>query len=650
MTNTALSALVNGAIAAAILAAAVRLSLLLIPRTIVGASARYAIWWAMLVATLLLPLAYFPVHRVTGAGPFATAAQQQEVRSQQTGVRREPTPVALETARAGAVFRLTLPLVLPTDGAPRWLLVGWVFLSAAFLLRLFASLCLLARCRLGAVPAPVELARSVEAALLAHDSSRRAAVLTSPTIAAPVLAGLHRPTVLIPERLLAELSEPELIAVALHEAGHVARRDDYALLAERLIQSICPAHPVAWWICRQIGLEREIACDAFAVEAIGSPRRYAASLLRAMELCSGARVSWAAAGMAAGRSQLARRVDTLLAAGHESAQRPCKLRLLTAIAIVAAFACFAVRTPRAVAFSAPPPPQQPAGSAQQTSKDLPVVSIQKDGEIYLNEKPCNIHELEAAIHEKFGMPDAVYVRADKETIYDAVAAVTDELRNDGLKVILVTQPAESPGRGRDPGRPEERHAAANAAAIRAGESAALAPPLSIALVVDRSGSMRNNESLLDTAITALAQSANPADEFLLVTFNDAVDVAGPFPSDGARILEQVHREAPRGGTSLRDAMLRATRWSGARYPNRALIVISDGNDNSSSISSEQLREGVIRANVPVWAITLAAPSGYPRPASRWLGDLVSRTHGREFVTDNADNIAPIAAQIVQSAH
>lgn len=87
-------------------------------------------------------------------------------------------------------------------------------------------------------------------------------------------------------------------------------------------------------------------------------------------------------------------------------------------------------------------------SVKDTSKDLPVVNIQKDGDIYLNDKACNIHDLAATIRQKFGKPDAVYVRADKETIYDVVAKVCDQLQTDGLKINLVTQPLDNSARRR----------------------------------------------------------------------------------------------------------------------------------------------------------------------------------------------------------
>ncbi len=87
-------------------------------------------------------------------------------------------------------------------------------------------------------------------------------------------------------------------------------------------------------------------------------------------------------------------------------------------------------------------------TVKDTSKDLPVINIQKDGTTYINDKPCNIHDLAATIRQKFGKPDAVYVRADRETIYDVVAQVADQLQTDGLKINLVTQPIDSSGKGR----------------------------------------------------------------------------------------------------------------------------------------------------------------------------------------------------------
>jgi biopolymer transport protein ExbD len=85
---------------------------------------------------------------------------------------------------------------------------------------------------------------------------------------------------------------------------------------------------------------------------------------------------------------------------------------------------------------------------RDTAKDLPVVSIQKDGTTFVNEKATNIHELATAIQQKFGPGKDVYLSADKDVIYDIVAQVADELGSEGMKVNLVTQPIDETGKGR----------------------------------------------------------------------------------------------------------------------------------------------------------------------------------------------------------
>ena len=80
---------------------------------------------------------------------------------------------------------------------------------------------------------------------------------------------------------------------------------------------------------------------------------------------------------------------------------------------------------------------------QQSQKDLPVVSITKTGETYLNETPTNIHLLKSEIVRRFGPGvKSVYVQADKATIYDPIAQVAAELGEAKFQVNLVTQPAD----------------------------------------------------------------------------------------------------------------------------------------------------------------------------------------------------------------
>ena len=79
---------------------------------------------------------------------------------------------------------------------------------------------------------------------------------------------------------------------------------------------------------------------------------------------------------------------------------------------------------------------------RDSAKELPVVNITKDGTLYLNEKEVNINDLPAEIGRRFGGATAVYLRADKDTVWDPIAQVMSELGAAKLQVNVVTQPED----------------------------------------------------------------------------------------------------------------------------------------------------------------------------------------------------------------
>ena len=83
---------------------------------------------------------------------------------------------------------------------------------------------------------------------------------------------------------------------------------------------------------------------------------------------------------------------------------------------------------------------------QNTAQDLPVVSITKTGESFLNDKPININLLAQGIHQRFRNATAVYVRADKETPWDAIAQIVAELGEARFDVRMVTAPVDTAAR------------------------------------------------------------------------------------------------------------------------------------------------------------------------------------------------------------
>ena len=87
-------------------------------------------------------------------------------------------------------------------------------------------------------------------------------------------------------------------------------------------------------------------------------------------------------------------------------------------------------------------------TTRDTTQELPVVTITKDGNSYLNDKPVNINLLGAEIQRRFGKSKAVYLRADKGTTWDPIAQVVAVLGDAKLAVNLVTQPEDEAGKRR----------------------------------------------------------------------------------------------------------------------------------------------------------------------------------------------------------
>lgn len=85
---------------------------------------------------------------------------------------------------------------------------------------------------------------------------------------------------------------------------------------------------------------------------------------------------------------------------------------------------------------------------QNTAQDLPVISITRTGESFLNEKPININALAAGVRQRFHNATAVYVRADKQTPWDPIAQVVAELGEAKFEVKMVTAPTDSAARQR----------------------------------------------------------------------------------------------------------------------------------------------------------------------------------------------------------
>jgi len=83
---------------------------------------------------------------------------------------------------------------------------------------------------------------------------------------------------------------------------------------------------------------------------------------------------------------------------------------------------------------------------KDTNEELPVISITRNGKMYLNEKPININQIATEVPRRFKNQKSVYVMADKATVYDPIAQVISTLDQAHFGVKLVTKPQENAGR------------------------------------------------------------------------------------------------------------------------------------------------------------------------------------------------------------
>jgi VWFA-related protein len=128
-------------------------------------------------------------------------------------------------------------------------------------------------------------------------------------------------------------------------------------------------------------------------------------------------------------------------------------------------------------------------------------------------------------------------------------------------------------------------------------------PVSIGLLIDNSGSMRTLRPKVEAAALAFARASNPMDELCVVNFADKVDLDVPFTSDLTVLERRIARVDSIGGTALWDALDTAQSYVGdhATRPRKALLVITDGNDNASVarltsvVRQAQQREIVVHA-------------------------------------------------------
>ncbi len=177
-------------------------------------------------------------------------------------------------------------------------------------------------------------------------------------------------------------------------------------------------------------------------------------------------------------------------------------------------------------------------------------------------------------------------------------------------------------------------------------------PISLGVILDVSKSMRDKIDDARDAVVQFFESANPQDDWFVITFSDAPQLLADTSRSVGFARERLATVTPSGRTSLLDAIyLGLTRLRHAQHGRRALLVISDGGDNNSRYTERELKKVVEEADVEIYGIgiferllkVLAPPE--ERDGKRLLTAVTEASGGRLFTLHSPRELPQIAEQV-----
>jgi VWFA-related protein len=184
-------------------------------------------------------------------------------------------------------------------------------------------------------------------------------------------------------------------------------------------------------------------------------------------------------------------------------------------------------------------------------------------------------------------------------------------------------------------------------------------PISVGLVIDSSGSM--NESTkrerVNSAALVFVRESNPDDETFVITFNDEAFLEQDFTRSMGNLMDALDNIYNRGETAVNDAIYLALEHVEAegRMDKKALLVVSDGEDNASVYTRDEVMERLRESDVSVYAIGLLDPDeggGLFRksPAERAreaIEEIVHATGGQAFFPESLDEVEELCRRIAR---
>ena len=174
-------------------------------------------------------------------------------------------------------------------------------------------------------------------------------------------------------------------------------------------------------------------------------------------------------------------------------------------------------------------------------------------------------------------------------------------------------------------------------------------PISLGVIFDVSGSMSNKIEKSREAVVEFFRTANPQDEFFMISFSDKPELLSDFTTSIEDIQSKLVTTIPKGRTALLDAIYMGLhKMKQAHNQKKALLIISDGGDNHSRYTENEIKSIVKEADVQIYGIGIFDAN--PRTEEERLGpitlaEVTDVTGGRTFTIDNPNELADVATKI-----
>jgi VWFA-related protein len=177
-------------------------------------------------------------------------------------------------------------------------------------------------------------------------------------------------------------------------------------------------------------------------------------------------------------------------------------------------------------------------------------------------------------------------------------------------------------------------------------------PVSMGIVIDNSGSMRNKRLKVEAAAMQLVKASNPSDEVFVVNFNDEAFLdTKDFTSDLKELEEALTKIDSRGGTAMRDAIRMSIDFAKekGKKDKKVLLVITDGDDNNSSGTQESLVKAAQQSEILIYAIGLLTEEERraATKAKRALIQISEATGGVAYFPKELDEVEKIAHDVAR---